>query len=91
MDATFVQIISEVKIYPQSNTSLDGLYESNQMLCTQCEPEGFRKITWFTDRPDCLCVFTVRVEVPKYFNTVLGRMVKKNLKKGTPLNWELIQ
>ena len=49
------------------------------MLCTQCEPEGFRKITWFPDRPDCLSVFTVRVEVPKYYNTVLsnGNLIKE--------------
>ncbi|MDC0227800.1 aminopeptidase N, partial [Alphaproteobacteria bacterium] len=79
MDANFVKILSEVKIYPKKNTSLEGLFESNQMLCTQCEPEGFRKITWFPDRPDCLSIFTVRVEVPKYYNTVLsnGNLIKE--------------
>ena len=79
VDATFVKILSEVKIYPKNNTSLEGLFESNQMLCTQCEPEGFRKITWFTDRPDCLSIFTVRVEVPKFYNTALsnGNLIKE--------------
>ena len=58
IDANIVQIISEVNIYPKNNTSLEGLFESNQMLCTQCEAEGFRKITWFPDRPDNLSIFT---------------------------------
>ena len=51
-DASSIKIISQVKVFPKENTSLEGLYESNQIFCTQCEPEGFRKITWFTDRPD---------------------------------------
>ena len=45
-------IKSSVKLNPKINSSLEGFYESNGMYCTQCEPEGFRKITWFTDRPD---------------------------------------
>jgi aminopeptidase N len=48
-------------IDPSANTQLMGLYASNGMLCTQCEAEGFRRITFFPDRPDVLSVFTVRM------------------------------
>ena len=53
---------TEVEIDPANNTALEGLYMSNGMYCTQCEPEGFRKITYYPDRPDVMSVFTVRVE-----------------------------
>lgn len=53
---------AEVEIDPASNTSLEGLYISNGMYCTQCEAEGFRKITYYPDRPDVMAVFTVRIE-----------------------------
>jgi aminopeptidase N len=53
------------EIAPAANTALEGLYQSNGMFCTQCEPEGFRHITWFLDRPDNLSVFTVRIEADK--------------------------
>ena len=56
---------SEVIIAPEENTALEGLYRSGGMFCTQCEPEGFRKITWFIDRPDVMARFTVRVEADK--------------------------
>jgi len=52
----------ESKIDPAANTQLEGLFLSNGMFCTQCEPEGFRRITYFLDRPDNLSVFTVRIE-----------------------------
>ena len=52
----------EVEIAPAQNTSLEGLYMSNGMYCTQCEAEGFRKITYYPDRPDVMAVFDVRVE-----------------------------
>ncbi len=42
------------RIHPQANTSLEGLYQSSGNFCTQCEAEGFRKITWFLDRPDVM-------------------------------------
>ncbi|GAB6140416.1 aminopeptidase N [Methylosoma difficile] len=45
-------------INPKANTALEGLYLSNGMLCTQCEAEGFRKITYFLDRPDVMSRFT---------------------------------
>ena len=50
------------RIYPHKNTSLEGLYRSRQLFCTQCEAEGFRKITWYLDRPDVLSLFDVTVE-----------------------------
>lgn len=46
------------RLEPQNNTSLEGLYKSRTMFCTQCEAEGFRKITYYLDRPDVLSVFT---------------------------------
>ena len=52
-------------IDPSANTTLMGLYASNGMLCTQCEAEGFRRITFFPDRPDVLSTYTVRMEGPK--------------------------
>ncbi|MEP5152195.1 aminopeptidase N [Planktotalea sp.] len=55
---------AEVEISPETNTALEGLYMSNGMYCTQCEAEGFRKITYYPDRPDVMSVFTVRVEGP---------------------------
>ncbi len=55
---------SEVEISPETNTALEGLYISNGMYCTQCEAEGFRKITYYPDRPDVMSVFTVRIEGP---------------------------
>ena len=51
----------ETKIKPQENTSLEGLYKSNGMFCTQCEAEGFRKITYYLDRPDVMAKFTTTV------------------------------
>ena len=60
-DAPFV-FESEVEIAPAANTALEGLYLSNGMFCTQCEAEGFRKITYYPDRPDVMAVFTVRIE-----------------------------
>ena len=54
-------LYTEVEIAPESNTALEGLYRSNTMFCTQCEAEGFRKITYFLDRPDVLSRFKVRI------------------------------
>ena len=59
-DAAFV-LETEVEIAPQSNTALEGLYMSNGMYCTQCEAEGFRKITFYPDRPDVMARFSVRI------------------------------
>jgi len=53
---------AEVEIDPGANTALEGLYMSNGMYCTQCEAEGFRKITYYPDRPDVMAPFDVRIE-----------------------------
>ena len=58
-------------INPAANSQLMGLYASNGMLCTQCEAEGFRRITFAPDRPDVLSVYTVRMEGPKALFPVL--------------------
>ncbi|RUM62841.1 MAG: aminopeptidase N [Sulfurimonas sp.] len=53
------------KIYPQNNTELEGLYKSGDIFCTQNEPEGFRRITPYLDRPDVMSVFTTTVIADK--------------------------
>jgi len=55
----------ETHITPQTNTSLEGLYKSSGNYCTQCEAQGFRKITYFLDRPDVMSKYTVRIEADK--------------------------
>lgn len=52
-------------IHPETNTQLEGLYKADELFVTQNEPEGFRKITFYPDRPDVLSVFTTRVEADK--------------------------
>lgn len=56
---------STTLIHPESNTTLEGLYRSSSMYCTQCEAEGFRSITWYLDRPDVLSVYRVRIEADR--------------------------
>lgn len=58
-------LTSITKIYPEQNTSLEGLYKSRTMYCTQCEAEGFRKITYYLDRPDVMSEFTTTVVAEK--------------------------
>jgi aminopeptidase N len=64
-------IETETICNPQGNTALEGLYLSNGIYCTQCEPEGFRKITYFLDRPDVLARYRVRIEADKAETPVL--------------------
>lgn len=61
----------QVMIRPQDNTSMMGLYRSRTMYCTQCEAEGFRRITYFPDRPDIMSVFTVKIIADKASYPVL--------------------
>ena len=64
-----------VTIVPQTNTQLEGLYQAGpegNLFVTQNEPEGFRKITYFIDRPDVLSVYTTRLEAPLTFPTLLA-------------------
>ncbi|GGU55990.1 aminopeptidase N [Pseudomonas laurentiana] len=60
-----------VKIHPESNTALEGLYKSSGMFCTQCEAEGFRKITYYLDRPDVMSKFTTTVIAEQHRYPVL--------------------
>lgn len=53
------------EIHPAANTKLEGLYVSNGMFCTQCEPEGFRRITYYPDHPDVMSVFTTTIRADK--------------------------
>ncbi|MDH5233126.1 MAG: aminopeptidase N, partial [Gammaproteobacteria bacterium] len=55
----------QTKIKPQENTALEGLYKSSGMFCTQCEAEGFRRITYYVDRPDVMSVYTTRIIADK--------------------------
>ncbi|MBL1405098.1 MAG: aminopeptidase N [Rhizobiales bacterium] len=64
-----LEIVTEID--PTANTALSGLYRSGGNYCTQCEAEGFRRITYFPDRPDVLAVYTTRIEADKKENPIL--------------------
>jgi len=70
-----------VEIDPAANTALEGLYVSAGRFCTQCEAEGFRKITYYPDRPDVLSVFSVRIEADAAYTHLLsnGNLAKSGL------------
>lgn len=61
----FLELETSVNIHPEANSALSGLYKSANMLCTQCEAMGFRRITYSQDRPDVLTKFTVHMEADK--------------------------
>jgi len=63
-------------IKPELNTKLEGLYKSGSMYCTQCEAEGFRRITYFPDRPDIMARFTTLSRVVTVMATVTGHTGK---------------
>jgi len=69
-DQVILQI--QVVIHPESNTQLEGLYQAGDLFVTQNEPEGFRKITFYPDRPDVLAEFTTRVEADKKYPVLLA-------------------
>jgi aminopeptidase N len=69
---------SSVRIHPETNTALEGLYKSSGMFCTQCEAEGFRKITYYLDRPDVMSRFTTSLSASKQDYPVL-------LSNGNPI------
>src|SRR5215471_13191796 len=73
---------TEVEIDPDGNRALEGLYMSAGRFCTQCEAEGFRKITYFPDRPDVLARFTVRMVADDAFPRLLSN---GNLIESGPL------
>ena len=58
-------LVTVTELDPASNTKLMGLYRSGSAYCTQCEAEGFRRITYFLDRPDVLSVYTTRIEADR--------------------------
>ncbi|MBV2121087.1 MAG: aminopeptidase N [Candidatus Thiodiazotropha sp. (ex Ctena orbiculata)] len=62
---------TQVEIRPQENTALEGLYQSGKMYCTQCEAEGFRRITYFPDRPDVMASFDTTIIADKAAYPVL--------------------
>jgi len=69
----------EVAIYPQNNKSLNGLYRSRNYFCTQCEPEGFRHITFFPDRPDVMAKYSTTIIADKKHYPIL-------LSNGNPID-----
>ena len=74
------ELRTEVRIKPQENTQLSGLYRSSDMFCTQCEAEGFRRITYFPDRPDVMTRYRVRIEADRSSCPVLlsnGNLVEE--------------
>ena len=76
----------ETVVDPSANTQLMGLYRSGAIYCTQCEAEGFRRITYFLDRPDVMAVYTTRIEAEKADAPVLlanGNLVASGDLPGT--------
>ena len=66
------ELCTETRIAPETNTALSGLYMSGGRFCSQCEAEGFRRITYFPDRPDVLAPYTVRIEATLAFPYLLS-------------------
>ena len=76
----------ETQVDPSTNTQLTGLFRSNGTFCTQCEAEGFRRITYFPDRPDVMAIYTTRIEAEKAAAPVLlanGNLVSRGEVLGT--------
>ena len=72
------------RLDPTRNSTLMGLFRSNGVYCTQCEPEGFRRITYFVDRPDMLSIYTVRIEADRKDAPIL--LSNGNLIESGPLD-----
>jgi aminopeptidase N len=71
-----IKIINDINI--DGNTFFEGIYKSGKTICTQCEPEGFRRITWYLDRPDILARFSTKIIADKNYYPFLlsnGNMV----------------
>src|SRR6266705_2651521 len=76
----------ETLVDPLANTQLMGLYRSGSTYCTQCEAEGFRRITYFLDRPDVMAVYTTRIEAERADAAVLlanGNLIATGAVPGT--------
>ena len=76
-----LRIVNEIS--PAANTALEGLYQSGVALCTQCEAEGFRHITWYLDRPDVLARFTTKIIADKPCTLFLLSNGNRVLAKGS--------
>jgi aminopeptidase N len=90
-DSTF-ELSTTVKIKPDKNSALSGLYKSGHLLCTQCEAMGFRRITYYLDRPDVLSVYKVRLEGDKTKYPILlsnGNRLEAGEVAGTNRHWTL--
>src|ERR1700736_6657614 len=82
----------ETLVNPSANTQLMGLYRSGSIYCTQCEAEGFRRITYFMDRPDVMAVYTTRIEADKNEAPVLlanGNLVERREIAGTNTHYAI--
>ena len=80
------ELTVETIIDPVANTQLMGLYRAGSTYCTQCEPEGFRRITYFLDRPDVMAVYTTRIEADRDEAPVLlsnGNLISRGEVPGT--------
>ncbi len=89
-DSVLVEI--ETEMNPQANSRLEGLYLSDSVFCTQCEAEGFRRITYFSDRPDVMSIYSVRIESPVSLAPVLlsnGNLVEQGEMEQT--GWHYAQ
>ncbi|WP_406827480.1 aminopeptidase N [Microbulbifer sp. ARAS458-1] len=88
IDKAEFELEVQTRIAPETNTSLEGLYLSNGMYCTQCEAEGFRKITFYPDRPDVMSVFTTTIVAPATYPVLLSNGNK--IDSGTTADGRLI-
>jgi len=81
----------ETRIEPQNNTALEGLYKSKKMFCTQCEAEGFRRITYYLDRPDVMSTFTTTIVADKEKYPVLlsngNRIASGEVENDSSRHW----
>ncbi|MBT8467121.1 MAG: aminopeptidase N, partial [Deltaproteobacteria bacterium] len=87
------ELVTEVAIHPSENTKLMGLYTSSGTFCTQCEAEGFRRMTYYLDRPDVMARFTTRIEAERARYPVLlsngNRVAQGELSDGRHwVQWE---
>jgi aminopeptidase N len=79
-------------INPTTNTQLMGLYRSGGMYATQCEAEGFRRITYFLDRPDVMAIYTTRIEAEREEAAILlgnGNLIERGTIEGTSRHYAL--
>lgn len=88
----FFELEIQTKIYPHRNTDLEGLYLSGGIYVTQCEAQGFRRITYFLDRPDVMTKYQVRIEADKANYPVLlsngDRVAQEDLGSRHAATWE---